>query len=138
MQLAQGVHIQLVYDQGRFTAFIDGALRLQLSNTWCIPASAGTPFCTEAPTGAGHTFGALRIAGGVGAADVSLDHVRLYAYALPVDDLGAEAVCTYYGDCGKFGVANWEPAQLAKAVPPHPFVPPALRYVAGAGPHLVA
>ena len=131
MQLRSGIHVHLIYDEGRFVVYIDGQLRLHLANVWCLPDSALTPFCTRPPRGAGHAFGQVAI-GGPGAADVVLGHVRVYSYALPEDDLGAEAVCTDFGDCAHFGVAGWQAPQPPLAVPQHPLVPPSLRFVSGA------
>jgi hypothetical protein len=64
-------------------------------------------------------------------ADVTLDHLRVYSYALPVDDLGAEASCTNYGSCANFGIASWQAPDPQLPVPANPFVPPTLRYVTG-------
>ena len=59
--------MQLVYDQGRFTAWVDGELRMNIANIWCMPDSAKTSYCTSAPVGAGHAAGQFRV-GGVGSA----------------------------------------------------------------------
>jgi hypothetical protein len=130
MQLLLGVTIQLIHDHGQLSIWVDGALRLLFADIWCIPLAVGARFCTDPPSGLGTDFGTLTT-GSTGAANVTLDHVRVYDFALPVDDLGAEALCTEFGDCRLFGVQDWMPAEPLKAIPEYPFVPPSLHFVPG-------
>jgi Thrombospondin type 1 domain len=84
LQLQSGVFIQLVYDERRFSVWVDGALRLDIFDVWCLPDSALTPYCTSDPTGSGDTAGTFQVGsygsqrcGGVIA--LSVQHVHQHA-----------------------------------------------------------
>jgi hypothetical protein len=110
--------------------YIDGERRLHLKDMWCVPATEAKYCVPQAKNEQPNSFGSLLL-GGPNAASVVLDHVRVYDFAVPTGDLGAEAVCTNYGSCRDFGVLAWMPPEVPLIAPSHPFAPPSFRFVAG-------
>ena len=131
MQLESGVVLHMIHDDGRLSIWLDGELRLDFDDIWCIPDRADSRFCTHEAEGSGTEFGVLQ-AGGSDSVTVALLHLRVYDFAMPVDDLGAEAICGEYGGCAAFGLPSVVGSKPASDAPENPFVEPGLRLVAGA------
>ena len=113
---------------------MDGTPRYLSDDIWCHSVQGFIATCDTPPVGSGTGWGSLLV-GGPGSADVNLEHLRVYNYAIPVDDIPAEALCTRYGDCQMLGVQKWRqmnPEMPYPVLPNYPFVPPSIAYVVGA------
>jgi hypothetical protein len=131
LQLSHGIAVQITADKGRICIFVDGIRQAYFDDSRCSSQLGQVRFCSGGPPKLSTKPGRL-VLGGPQSADITLDHLRLYAYPLPQHDLGGEALCTSYGDCSAYGVQDWRSPEVVKEVPKNAFVPPSLLYVPGA------
>lgn len=130
MQVHKGVVLQLMHSQGRTHVLVDGHVKLHFDDGRCLKPITQLKHCTGVALHAVLQPGQLAV-GGRNAATVILDHFRIYNYAVPFDDVAAEAVCSNYGNCQAFGVAEWQAQLPIKPIPENAFAPPSIQFVAG-------
>lgn len=109
---------------------VDGQVELQLDDTRCFESLTPSRHCTGLPLHVAWLPGYLAV-GSTRSATVTLDHLRIYNFALPKDDVAAESLCTRHGDCREFGVTDWQVRMPIRAMPTNPFVPQTLQFVMG-------
>eukprot|EP00892_Ulva_mutabilis_P002899 jgi/Ulvmu1/1260/UM109_0058.1 len=128
--LFSGVALQVMHSIGRTTVTVDGQSKLQFDDYRCTDLAKPTRHCTGVSLDVALLSGRL-VVGLQDSATVTLDHLRVYNYAVPTGDVAAESVCTRYGDCRTFGVADWQPSVPTRAIPDTPFMPPPVQFTVG-------